>query len=168
VCSSTNSKLCPSSLPACLDGKCVACTPGPNAPECNHDAKGPVCLVKNDPVCGCDTDDDCGGPQSGRICESNVCTDGCRGSDGNGCPNGLECSSTSAAPGTCQPPPVTTPEPLTSADSGDDGSCGCELPGRTGSPSFPALLALGAALGLVRLRQRRGTSSMLPPDASER
>ncbi|MCE7894079.1 MAG: DUF3344 domain-containing protein, partial [Sorangiineae bacterium PRO1] len=128
-CSAGNTSKCPSSAPVCVGGKCAACTPGPNAPECQNDPNGPVCLVNPEPVCGCDTDDDCGGAQSGRICENDKCVDGCRGEGGNGCPTGESCSSTTAAPGVCgeiPPPPPATAAP---ADSDDDGGCGCALPG---------------------------------------
>ncbi len=152
-CSAGNTSKCPSSAPVCVGGKCAACTPGPNAPECQHDPNGPVCLVNPEPVCGCDTDDDCGGAQSGRICENDKCVDGCRGEGGNGCPTGESCSSTTAAPGVCgeiPPPPPATAAP---ADSDDDGGCGCALPGQ--SRSRGALAALGALVLGLGLRRRR-------------
>lgn len=155
-CSSTNTSKCPSGLPACVEGKCSACTPGPNAPECKNDPDGPVCLALGDPTCGCDTDDDCGGPTSGQICEQNKCTAGCRGTDGNGCPTGLECTSKTEAPGVCVPPAETpAPEPAPapmSEDSEDDGGCGCALPGQSRSSTSPFLLL---ALGLGFLARRR-------------
>ncbi|GMV15298.1 MAG: hypothetical protein AMXMBFR56_35220 [Polyangiaceae bacterium] len=152
-CSTGNTSKCPSSAPVCVGGKCAACTPGPNAPECQNDPNGPVCLVNPEPVCGCDTDDDCGGAQSGRICENDKCVDGCRGEGGNGCPTGESCSSTTAAPGVCgeiPPPPPATAAP---ADSDDDGGCGCALPGQ--SRSRGALAALGALVLGLGLRRRR-------------
>lgn len=152
-CSAGNTSKCPSNLPACVGGKCAACTPGPNAPECKNDPNGPVCLVKPEPVCGCDTDDDCGGPSSGRICEADKCVDGCRGEGGNGCPDGEQCSSTTSAPGTCGEAPPPPPAPQAEADSGDDGNCGCALPG-TGR-SNGAFAALGALLVGLALRRRR-------------
>ncbi len=152
-CSTGNTSKCPSSAPVCVGGKCAACTPGPNAPECQNDPNGPVCLVNPEPVCGCDTDDDCGGAQSGRICENDKCVDGCRGEGGNGCPTGESCSSATAAPGVCgeiPPPPPATAAP---ADSDDDGGCGCALPGQ--SRSSGALAALGALVLGLGLRRRR-------------
>ncbi|MBK9001012.1 MAG: isopeptide-forming domain-containing fimbrial protein [Myxococcales bacterium] len=152
-CSTGNTSKCPSSAPVCVGGKCAACTPGPNAPECQNDPNGPVCLVNPEPVCGCDTDDDCGGAQSGRICENDKCVDGCRGEGGNGCPTGEQCSSTTAAPGVCgeiPPPPPATAAP---ADSDDDGGCGCALPGQ--SRSRGALAALGVLVLGLGLRRRR-------------
>ncbi len=55
------------------------------------------------PVERCDTDADCGDESSGRVCddESGICIDGCRGSGGNGCPDGAVCSSTDDSIGTC-------------------------------------------------------------------
>jgi len=150
-CSDTNTSLCPSNMPVCVAGHCAACTPGPNAPECVGNPDGPVCLVKNEPVCGCDTDDDCGGADSGRICENDKCVDGCRGSDGNGCPTGLECTSVDATPGVCEAPaPAAEAEPL------DDGSCGCAVPGQSRPDGAYLALAglLAAAFGARRRRQR--------------
>ena len=155
-CSSTNASKCPASAPVCVGGKCAACTPGPNAPECVNDPHGPVCLSKADPVCGCDTDDDCGGPNSGKICENDQCTDGCRGEGGNGCPTDQQCSSQSSAPGVCgkTPPPPPAPSGAGAEDADDDGGCGCALPGR--SRASGALAALGAlALGRTVRRRRR-------------
>jgi len=151
-CSATNTSKCPSSAPVCVGGKCAACTPGPNAPECKTDPNGPVCLAKPEPVCGCDTDDDCGGPTSGRICENDKCVTGCRGEGGNGCPEGEQCSSTTSAPGTCGP--VPPPPPAPAADSDDDGGCGCALPGQSrGTGAWAVLAALVLGVGL-RLRRR--------------
>lgn len=149
-CSATNTSMCPSSAPACVGGKCSACTPGPNAPECVNHPDGPVCLVNPEPVCGCDTDDDCGGPNSGRICEADKCVDGCRGSGGNGCPTTEQCSSTTAEAGFCGPVP---PPPAAEPESGDDGSCGCAVPGQSRSSGLFA--ALGALLGVLVMRRRR-------------
>lgn len=58
-------------------------------------------------LCGCETDGDCGGPQSGRLCSlrgtEQRCIDGCvDGFDRNSCPTGLVCSSRDPArPGVC-------------------------------------------------------------------
>ena len=155
-CSTTNTSACPSNAQACVGGKCQACTPGPNAAECVNDANGPVCLAKLEPVCGCDTDDDCGGPQSGRICEGDKCIEGCRGEGGNGCPTGEQCSSQTSEPGVCgdvPPPPPPPPAPTGAADSDEDPGCGCALPGQTGSGG--GLAALGALVLGLGLRRRR-------------
>lgn len=54
--------------------------------------------------CACDGDAICGDAASGMVCgdSSSVCEGGCRGMDGNGCPSGLDCSSTDATEGTCE------------------------------------------------------------------
>jgi fimbrial isopeptide formation D2 family protein len=51
----------------------------------------------------CNTDSECGGANSGRVCSdtAKVCQSGCRGQGGNGCVSGDTCSSTTAAIGTC-------------------------------------------------------------------
>jgi hypothetical protein len=48
----------------------------------------------------CVSDSDCGEPASGIICVAGECVAGCRGT-GNGCPDGLVCTSADALPGTC-------------------------------------------------------------------
>jgi len=73
----------------------------------------PKCLASGECVAtgACNTDTDCGGTTSGRVCDAKVCKDGCRGTGGNGCPSGKVCSSTSNAVGTCQnPPPDAGPD----------------------------------------------------------
>lgn len=65
----------------------------------------------------CTTDADCGGPQSGIVCDegaSGACVPGCRGAGGNGCPDGETCSSGDHTPGNCAPTPGCT----TDADCG--------------------------------------------------
>ena len=51
----------------------------------------------------CTADGDCGAVSSGKVCDedSKTCIDGCRGKGGNGCPKGRECTSQTAAIGTC-------------------------------------------------------------------
>ena len=51
----------------------------------------------------CKTDADCGGPNSGRICNaSSTCVGGCRGIGGNGCASSFDhCSSRTSAVGIC-------------------------------------------------------------------
>jgi hypothetical protein len=67
---------------------------------------GSVCTSSNASVgmcVQCISDADCGGPDSGKICDADAfqCKDGCRGLGGNGCPSGSVCSSVSVAVGTC-------------------------------------------------------------------
>ena len=55
------------------------------------------------PGCGCVSDADCGGPSSGQVCQPDVCIDGCRGTNGNGCPDGQMCTSDDETVGQCVP-----------------------------------------------------------------
>ncbi len=70
----------------------------------------------------CSSDADCGASDSGVVCEGDACALGCRGKNGNGCPQGLECSSTSASAGQCR-------MPATSMDGGLAGDGGTRLDG---------------------------------------
>ncbi|MEZ4224228.1 MAG: DUF3344 domain-containing protein [Polyangiaceae bacterium] len=156
-CSETNSTLCPASKPVCntLKGQCAPCNPG--APgQCVNDPFGPVCKVdpNNDSFCGCDEDSDCGGPMSGRVCDvgkTDKCMDGCRGTDGNSCPTGYECTSQDASIGQCVP----TSGNGAPAESGDDGSCGCRTPGGDRAPVSGGLLLLAGLASLAQRRRRR-------------
>src|SRR4029079_486955 len=51
----------------------------------------------------CTKDADCGASDSGVVCASDTCVLGCRGTGGNGCPMGKQCSSLDAAVGVCMP-----------------------------------------------------------------
>jgi MYXO-CTERM domain-containing protein len=114
----------------------------------------------NQTHCGCETDSDCGTTTSGRVCDtadSQTCIDGCRGTDGNGCPSGQECTSKDSSIGQCIP----IGENLGGSggvgdgpDMGDDGNCGCRVPG-TSTSSVPAALLALAGLGLLGARRRR-------------
>ena len=110
----------------------------------------------------CVQDSDCGPMDSGLVCVNYTCTPGCRGVDGNGCPTGQMCSSTTGDAGTCQPvvmepppmPPPMEPEPEPAPIFGG-GGCNCGL---VGSPAdgggLPTLLLLAASLLFVRKRRR--------------
>lgn len=109
-CSTTNTTLCTDDTPVCNTtvGECVFCLPGQNpAPACVSSPDGPVCIASDatglDGVCGCTNDSDCGGPTSGRVCDSSQqkCIDGCRGEGGNGCPTTLVCTSPDTSIGQC-------------------------------------------------------------------
>ncbi|MSP62352.1 MAG: hypothetical protein EXR72_18870 [Myxococcales bacterium] len=82
---------------------CVQCTAKKKG-ACLADTVGAGCLNGR---CGCLLDNDCGAKMSGRICNNGTgaCAEGCRGFLGNGCPQGLLCTSKSLLPGTCEPPP---------------------------------------------------------------
>jgi uncharacterized repeat protein (TIGR01451 family) len=52
----------------------------------------------------CTKDSDCGKVDSGKVCgPDQTCISGCRGKDGNGCPNGQICDSLTQSIGTCVP-----------------------------------------------------------------
>ncbi|MDH5674368.1 MAG: DUF3344 domain-containing protein [Myxococcales bacterium] len=82
------------------DKTCVQCT-AENSTACSSAGAGTACLDSGS--CGCTGDADCGGNQSGRVCDSSVsrCTVGCRGEGGNGCPATLVCTSSSSEIGQC-------------------------------------------------------------------
>jgi hypothetical protein len=110
----------------------------------------PKCLVSGECVAtgACNTDTDCGGTTSGRVCDAKVCKDGCRGTGGNGCPSGKVCSSTSNAVGTCQNPPCGR-GPRRGARRGRSPGRRGRSPGRRGRSSSRC----GCARGLPQ-RQR--------------
>ncbi|MCA9594240.1 MAG: isopeptide-forming domain-containing fimbrial protein [Myxococcales bacterium] len=172
-CSETNKTKCSAEKPACntYTGTCNLCTPE-DPSKCANDPNGPVCRTAQDNsnFCGCEKDSDCGNQTSGKVCDLNgtqTCTDGCRGVDGNGCPDGLECTSKDSSIGQCVPVgsgtggqggqgglPGTGGVKNGAQDSGDDGGCGCRVPSGAGGRSAGAFgLLLG--LGLLVLRRRR-------------
>ncbi|MEP7124399.1 MAG: isopeptide-forming domain-containing fimbrial protein [Byssovorax sp.] len=179
-CSKTNDTLCVNDTPACdtTIGICVLCTLGAmgDATKCKMDPNGPVCVAgMNDTVhCGCTTDMDCGGPNSGIVCDSvpQICIPGCRGVGGNGCATGMVCSSKDNTIGTCGPEVAATTSSTTGAGGagggdgsgggtggsvlqGDKGSCGCSVPGDDESENTGAAAAAMAMIGIVVARRRR-------------
>jgi uncharacterized repeat protein (TIGR01451 family)/MYXO-CTERM domain-containing protein len=50
----------------------------------------------------CTVDADCGASDSGLVCIDGACAPGCRGQDGNSCPDGQICTSENGEPGMCQ------------------------------------------------------------------
>lgn len=91
---------------------------------------------RNDASVGftCSVDLDCGDARSGLICRDGTCGYGCRGTDGNGCPSSLTCSSRNAAAGSCQTNPPLYASDL---DGGTD-----EEPRRGADASAPPSLPL--------------------------
>lgn len=114
---------------ATASGSCVECTPT-NATACDAAGSGDRCLPAG--TCGCQSDDDCGGVRSGRICNATAgtCTVGCRAVSGNGCPVGLVCTSSSTTPGACIPPPPVIPDG--GADASGDAATGMDGAGGAG------------------------------------
>jgi len=93
-------------------GRTNASVPGAPSANCTSplvcDTTKGACTDK------CASDTDCGSTTSGSVCDdtSKFCKKGCRGTGGNGCPTGFDCTSTTTAIGTCV-------EPVT--DAGADG-----------------------------------------------
>jgi uncharacterized repeat protein (TIGR01451 family)/MYXO-CTERM domain-containing protein len=69
----------------------------------------------------CTTDADCGAMDSGVVCGAGTCEIGCRGEGGNGCPDGLECTSTTDEIGLCERPSVITDGGIEMPDAGGSG-----------------------------------------------
>lgn len=71
----------------------------------DYDGDGiPAIVDDGDEPTECLTDSDCGDTESGMICNEAVgsfCQPGCRGSGGNGCPDGETCTSTDQTVGQC-------------------------------------------------------------------
>jgi len=57
--------------------------------------------LADDDAVECTEDSQCGGPTSARVCDDWVCIDGCRGANGNTCPEEVQCSSTDETVGEC-------------------------------------------------------------------
>jgi MYXO-CTERM domain-containing protein len=120
----------------------VLCTPGTpdkggNADKCKTSTDGPVCVTgtDNSNFCGCQIDSDCStDKKSGKVCDSAAtlkCIDGCRGTGGNGCPDGLVCTSKDSSLGKCVKD--STPETTDAAcsdgkDNDGDGKVDCDDP----------------------------------------
>jgi MYXO-CTERM domain-containing protein len=107
----------------------VQCTPG-NTTNCDPDGTGGICRPNGQ--CGCNTDSDCGGTNSGRVCDdtNKVCRAGCRGTGGNKCPTELRCTSTTNTIGQC----VTDPGDA-GVDGGNDGGSTSSSGGSSGGSS---------------------------------
>jgi len=106
---------------------------------------------------GCETDADCGPSNGGMICDTNTntCVDGCRGENGNSCPDGQECTSTNETPGTCEP---ATEQPQNDPDdifAEGNGLLCAARPAGGGDRGGALALAMGALAGIALLRRRR-------------
>jgi uncharacterized repeat protein (TIGR01451 family) len=92
----------------------------------------------------CETDSDCGEMNSGNICLDGACTPGCRGVDGNGCPEGQMCTSTGSEAGVCE-----------EYERYAGGGCACRVDQREDkSFSSAALIALALMVATRRSRRR--------------
>src|SRR5262249_3101333 len=90
--------------------------------NCSAEGNGPICLPNAS--CGCITDSQCGGENSGRICLSGKCQPGCRlpSVQGNRCPPGNTCDAVVDCKG-CNPgigKCVPIPPPDAGVDAGRD------------------------------------------------
>jgi len=107
----------------------------------------------NDPAddISCMKDAECGEASSGKICDPTLraCVPGCRGTNGNGCPSGLVCTSTTDAAGTCKAPPEVSGILIT-------GGCVCTTSSNSTNDSPIGFgLAIAAACAAVVRRRKR-------------
>jgi hypothetical protein len=83
------------------DGKCGA----PNGDPCGSSilCRSNLCDPDQLKCIECKADPACGGPKSGKVCDDNThtCVPGCRGMNGNGCPDPDLCTSPDATIGQC-------------------------------------------------------------------
>lgn len=70
----------------------------------------------------CGQDSDCGAADSGKVCQdgAGMCIDGCRGTNGNGCPDGFECTSQDDSIGMCVPGGATESDATNTDSNGSD------------------------------------------------
>jgi hypothetical protein len=125
---------------------------------------GKVCTSKDTTIgmcVECAVDSDCGGMNSGKVCDMSVCVTGCRGMNGNGCPTGELCSSSTDTLGVCQPT-GTTSSSSSSSSGGDaivaqgNGLLCAMRSGDTESENNTApvvLLALAASAAFLRRKK---------------
>jgi MYXO-CTERM domain-containing protein len=84
------------------NGKCQDGCRGMGGNGCPTDKS---CTSKDSTIGMCVTctkDSDCGAASSGKVCDNTgMCIDGCRGLNGNGCPDGELCTSSDNSIGMC-------------------------------------------------------------------
>jgi uncharacterized repeat protein (TIGR01451 family) len=105
----------------------------------------------------CEKDSDCGDAASGRVCVDRHCQPGCRGADGNGCPDQQMCTSTTSMVGMCTAQPPEPDAGLFVPGKLGGGGCDCRVlsVGRESStPLAWSSVLLGVWL-VVRSRRRR-------------
>jgi hypothetical protein len=119
---------------------------------------------------GCTMDGECGAANSGKVCDdaTHACVNGCRGTNGNGCPDGKICTSQSATVGMCTDGAGGGTSSSSSTSSGTTGAGGATdhvvasgnglicsaTPGNSNGDSTPWLLG-GALAALVGWSRRR-------------
>jgi uncharacterized repeat protein (TIGR01451 family) len=103
----------------------------------------------NDPIddVECTIDTDCGASDSGLLCVDGACTPGCRGENGNSCPEGQICTSNGSEAGVCE-----------DFERYAGGGCACHVGEREedNDLSSAALIALAV---LFSTRRRRHSSA---------
>ena len=131
-----------------------ACVDGCRGKDGNGCPKDKVCssdTVAIGSCVDCVVDSQCDpDPKSGMVCSAdNTCVEGCRGGDGNTCPDGEVCSSLTQTIGVCKP-----------GDEGDEvfaegGGCACSTrPSNDNGGSLRWLIPLALG-GLFAARRRR-------------
>jgi hypothetical protein len=127
----------------------------PDQADMDADGIGDVC--DSPATTGCALDAECGDPASGMICVDQSCVAGCRGKNGNACPDEQICSSADAKPGTCSPIDSMTSsgtgvfeDPNGIFVSGNGVACSTS-PGSSGG----LLGAIGVAIGALALWRKR-------------
>jgi len=90
----------------------------------------------------CETDADCGMSDSGMVCVDGACTPGCRGQDGNSCPDGQVCTSTGSEAGVCE-----------DFERYAGGGCACRIGEREDDKSLSSVVLIALAL-LFSTRRR--------------
>ena len=95
----------------------------------------------------CEVDSDCGESNSGRVCVNGACAPGCRGMDGNSCPDGQMCTSTDGEPGVCE-----------EFERYGGGGCACRVDARDDENENLTSLALIALALAFATRRRSGMS----------
>lgn len=140
-----------------IDDDCDGTEDLKEAGLCNAEEDAPRCVrVLGEVRCGCDGDQDCGGSQSGRVCnlETRRCESGCVALAGrNGCTPPEVCTSADPAHvGHCA---VLAGEASQAgnAPANDDG-CGCRVPGRATQQRCWTCWQAALLLGLAALRRR--------------
>lgn len=125
------------------------------AEDANHNGK--IDSGETDPnnkaddgvVTKCMTDSECGGANSGKICDATtgVCVNGCRGTGGNGCPGEQVCTSTTNAAGQCAPKDVD--------GILITGGCACTIANSSDESPLGLGLAFAAACAAIVRRRKR-------------
>ena len=106
----------------------------------------------DDVLAECAADDGC---DVGQVCDDSVCVPGCRGTSGNGCPEGQECTSTDETVGECKDRGGEGGAGGGGAEPPVDGGCGCRTAGTSDSSGLGLLAFAGlAALAAKRRRKR--------------